>query len=444
MVGYVRRYLRTFAGFSRDARLFLLTTIVFGAAQSLFWIDFNLYLESIGLDKPTIGTLLAAQQLAGVAVAFPASALSNRLGRRRVMAIGMSLAAMALVLFLPGQLPLIVVGTLAMGAGGMIVGVVQVPFIAEHTLPEQRNEYFSVWSAIGFLTGLVAALIGGGVAPLIAGSLNLHAASAPYQVLLTGVAILGVLALLTVGMLTSDAPTRDNPRKVGGGRFGIVIHDRSLFVRLLLPGFLTSLGAGQLIPFLNMFVETKFGLNLSAINAVFAVTSLGTAMAIMIQPAVARRFGRIGSIVLVQGLSIPFLAVMGFSPILWTVILSLTVRNSLMNAGGPIFDAFAMDRITYEERATLAAAMTLLWALGWTIAPFYYGQLQARLGFTAGYAVDFVTIIILYSLATSLLWFWFHGTESDREPVVDEAAAEVPPGGLATLPEPTAPLTDQA
>jgi hypothetical protein len=89
----------------------------------------------------------------------------------------------------------------------------------------------------------------------------------------------------------------------------------------------------------------------------------------------------------------------------------MTVRNSLMNAGSPIFDAFAMERVSAAERATLSAAMTLLWALGWTIAPLYYGQLQARLGFEAGYAVDFVTIIALYSIATWLLWHWFRGTD---------------------------------
>ena len=37
---------------------------------------------------------------------------------------------------------------------------------------------------------------------------------------------------------------------------------------------------------------------------------------------------------------------------------------------------------------------------------------QNRLnGVTAGYAVDFVTIIILYTTATALLWTWFHGSE---------------------------------
>ena len=418
------RYLRSFTGFGRDARLFLLTTVVFGAALSLYWIDFNLYLESIGLDRPTIGLMLALSQLAGVLVALPASALSDRFGRRTLMAAGMSLVAVALFAFLPGQRALLFVGVMALGAGSQIVSVVQIPFIAEHTLPNQRNEYFAVWSALGFITSLVSAVVGGAVATALAGLLGLTSPSAPYQILLTGVAVLGIVALGTVYLLTSDRPAPDRERPQGGGRFGLVILDRRLFFRLLLPGFLTSLGAGQLIPFLNVFIQTKFNLDLAAVNLVFAVTSLGTALAILAQPALARRFGRIGSIVLVQGASIPFLVVLGFSPVLWTVVVALTVRNSLMNAGSPIFDAFSMEHVSPAERATLAAGMTLLWSLGWTVAPLYYSQLQATLGFTAGYAVDFVTIIVLYTVATALLWSWFRG--SDRIAAAEAVAVPIP------------------
>jgi MFS family permease len=421
VAGAISRYIRSFTGFSRDARIFLLTTVVFGAAISLYFIDFNLYLESIGL-RSAIGWLLAAYALAGVLTALPASALSDRFGRRSVMAAGMVLVAVALLAFLPGQLPLLFVGVAALGAGSMAVSVVQIPFIAEHTRPDQRNEYFAIWSAIGFLTGLVAALAGGALAPEIAFRLNLGSAAAPYQILLSGVAILGVLALGTVWLLTSDRPPADRTRAAGASRFGLVILDRGLFFRLLLPGFLTSLGAGQLIPFLNVFIENKFSLGLTEVNVIFAVTSLGTAAAILAQPALASRFGRIGSIVLVQGASIPFLIVLGFSPMLWTVIIALAVRNSLMNAGSPIFDAFAMERISPAERATLAAGITMLWSLGWAIAPIYYSVLQARLGFTAGYAVDFVTIIVLYTAATFLLWTWFRGTDRLAAAVVDAEA----------------------
>jgi hypothetical protein len=125
--------------------------------------------------------------------------------------------------------------------------------------------------------------------------------------------------------------------------------------------------------------------------------------------------------------------VLGFSPVLWTVIAALAVRNSLMNAGGPIFDAFAMDRISTAERATLSAGMTMLWALGWVIAPIYYGILHGMLPSATAFTVNFITIIVLYTIATSLLWTWFHDTEKAEqtqaagyeEPLVD-VPAEVP------------------
>jgi len=189
------------------------------------------------------------------------------------------------------------------------------------------------------------------------------------------------------------------------------VRDRTVFARLLLPGFLISLGAGQVIPFLNLYVQRKFGLDLAALNGVFAITSLGTIVAVLLQPGLARRLGRIGSVVAVQGASIPFLVVLGFSPVLWTVILAMAVRNSLMNAGNPIFNAFAMDRVSAAERATLSAAMSLLWSLGWVLAGPWYSVLQATLGFEGGYTVNFITIIVLYSVATAMYWIWFRDTE---------------------------------
>ena len=176
-----------------------------------------------------------------------------------------------------------------------------------------------------------------------------------------------------------------------------------------------------MIPFLNLYVQRKFGLDLTSLNAVFALTSLGTVAAILFQPRLARRYGQITSVVIVQGASIPFLVVLGFSPVLWTVIVAMAVRNSLMNAGNPIFSAFAMERVSPVERATLSAAMSVLWQVGWIIGGLWYAALQAALGFDAGYTVNFITIITLYTAATCLYWIWFRA--SDRRPVAAVGAA---------------------
>lgn len=265
-----------------------------------------------------------------------------------------------------------------------------------------------------------------------------------YRIILVFMAILLVAGLAFVLRLADDRPSvlaarrvvaagepaAFRPRRPTGWsitRLGLTIIDRRAFFRLLLPGLLIPIGAGQVIPFLNLFVQAKFGLDLAALNGVFAVTSIGTMLAVLYQPTVARRFGRIRSVLLVQGASIPFLIVLGFSPILWTVIAAMAVRNSLMNAGNPIFNAFAMDQVSHAERATLAAAMSLMWSVGWVIAGAYYSVVHAALGFDAGYTVNFATIIALYSIATWLYWHWFRDVEPRGG-----AAGDVPAAAATT------------
>jgi MFS family permease len=414
--------------FHRDARLFLVTSLVTGAALSLYWVDFNLYLRSIGLSTATIGVVSTSASLAGAVVAFPASAASDRFGRRAVIAGGIAVATIALVgLLVANAVTAIIVFAALWACGQQALGVVTAPYLTEHSDPDHRNELFALQFAILSATNVVAALVGGVVAVSLASALGFDPSGPEtYRLILVFMTVLLLVGLASTTLLTDDRPgTIQGPRLLGLGepasfpadprtqrpRLGVVIRDRALFVRLLLPGFLISIGAGQVIPFLNLFIQGRFGLDLTSLNAVFALTSLGTLAAILAQPRLAKRFGQITSVVIVQAASIPFLVILGFSPVLWAAVVAMAVRNSLMNAGNPIFTAFAMERVTIAERATLSAAMSVLWQAGWVIGGIWYAFLQAQLGFEAGYAVDFITIIALYSIATALYWLWFRGVD---------------------------------
>ncbi|MFI5254775.1 MAG: MFS transporter [Candidatus Limnocylindrales bacterium] len=424
--------------FHRDARLFLVTTFVAGAALSLYWIDFNLYLASLGLSPATIGLVATIGSLSGALAAFPSSSASDRFGRRTIIAVGIVLGLVALAgLLLTDSLPLIIVFAALWAVGQQAFGVVIAPFLTEHSEPEHRNELFAAQFAIQNVTNVVAAVVGGIGAVAVAGLIGLDPnGPGTYRVILVFMAVLLLAGLITVARLTDDRPrVASGPRlmrigepaayprdpRLARARLGIVVRDRARFFRLLFPGLLISIGAGQVIPFLNIFIQRKFGLDLTSLNAVFAFTSLGTVAAILAQPALARRFGQITSVVIVQAASIPFLFVLGFSPLLWLVILAMAVRNSLMNAGNPIFSAFSMEQVTAAERATLAAASSVLWQVGWVIGGIWYTLLQASLGFEGGYTVDFATIITLYSIATALYWVWFR--PADRRALAARPAA---------------------
>jgi MFS family permease len=440
MIGRLRAYLATFRGFEPDARGFLVVTAALGGATSLWWIDFNLYLAALGFSRAFIGLSATAAGIASTLVAYPASALSDRIGRRLVMlgCLALGVAALAGLLATSAAVAIIACAA-AWSAGYTAFSVVQSPFMVEHSRPAQRSQLFALQFAITTATNAGAAALGGIVAGAIAGAIGLPAGGpGVYRVILVlmiGLLVIGAALILRIG---DDRPIRrPSPERLAGeparfppdpgsprrrrgllslARLGITIRDRAAFGRLLLPGFIIAIGAGQVIPFLNLFVQRRFGLDLAALNAVFALTSLGTVAAALVQPAIAARLGRIASVVAVQGASIPFLVVLGFSPVLWTVVAAMTIRTSLMNAGNPIFIAFAMDQVSPTERATLSATMSLLWSLGWVIGGPWYAFLQATLGFDAGYAVSFATIIVLYTLATWLYWYWFGASGRSRRP----------------------------
>lgn len=432
---------RVWGRYHRDARLILAISLASGMAIGLWWINFNLYLAALGMSTAAIGVIATLANLAGGIVAFPASAASDRVGRRVVLAGALlaGIGGLGLLVAAGDVLPLIVAAAMLWSAGQSAYGVVIPPLLTERSSRDHRNELFALQSAIGSGTSVLAAVIGGTVAVLVALAFRVDQQDlAVYRAILLLMALLLVAGLVGVRVLTDDRPASvlgTQLRRLGEpaafprdprhprARLGITIRDRGRFARLVLPGFLISVGAGLVIPFLNLFVKAKFGLDLAEINAVFALTSLGTVLAILLQPRLARRFGQMASVIIVQGASIPFLVVLGFSPALWTVVFAMAVRGSLMNAGNPIFSAFAMETVHPTERATFSAASSVGWQIGWVVGGLGYAGLQAALGVATGFDVGFLITITLYTTATALYWAWF-GRSNRRTVPLAPAAAE--------------------
>ena len=258
--------------FHRDARLFLVMTFVAGAALSLYWIDFNLYLASLGLSNATIGVVSTVASIAGAIVAFPASAASDRFGRRAIIGAGIAVGLVGLVGLLATQaLPLIIGFAALWSVGQQSLQVVQAPFLTEHSEPEHRNELFAVQFAIQNVTNVAAAVLGAVGAAAIASILGIDPdGPGIYRVILVIMAVLLTASLAIVAVLTDDRPrVVAGPRLVGIGEpaaypmdprrsrtvLGITIRDRRRFARLVFPGFLISILAPGPSPLNDNFVE---------------------------------------------------------------------------------------------------------------------------------------------------------------------------------------------
>jgi MFS family permease len=183
--------------------------------------------------------------------------------------------------------------------------------------------------------------------------------------------------------------------------------------KLIMPMLITAIGAGLIMPFMNVFFREVHFQSDQVIGTLFAWGSLAMAAGLLIAPPLADRMGKIQLVVVTQALSIPFLIILGFSPWFWMATLAYFVRLALMNMSGPVYETFVMEKVDASARATVASLVSMSWSFGWTFSPMISGWLQVNYGFGPA----FMGTISLYTLAIVMIWAFFWRDSSSEAPV---------------------------
>jgi MFS family permease len=141
------------------------------------------YATDMGASPFVVGCLLAAHPFAQVATSPLWGRLSDRWGRRPVILLGLSMAAVAYLLFgLATELWMLLVFRLVQGAGGGITGVIQA-YVSDSVAAHDRAK------ALGWLTAMTSA--GVMVGPAM-GSLATRLAPSAPGLIAAGLALLNV------------------------------------------------------------------------------------------------------------------------------------------------------------------------------------------------------------------------------------------------------------
>ena len=391
-------YLRSIRAFSSNARIYLASSALHGIGIGLVYLFFNLYVLALGHDQAFVGMLSGVTALVTALVSLPIGLFLPRLGFRRGLFIGCGLIAVALIgwIVLPHRL-MLVAGSLLLGAGSSFLMISSSPLMVAVSRPEERTHLFGVQFGLNTIAGVAANLIGGFLPRLFAAVSGQPIEGAPaYRAVL--------LVALTIILLTLVPISR--LRRMGGRAqvlpsWGDLAESRGIFGRLLTVQVILSLGAGMLMPFVNVFYRLQYTLSDARLGGVFAISSLMTGVASFLAPVVAERVGKVRSIVVTQALSIPFLLLMGFAPSVGASATGFIIRTALMNMSSPVLMAYTMGLVPARHRPLAAALMTLSWNAGWAVASWISGQLQVSVGFAPLFAITgslYVTVIVSFYL----------------------------------------------
>ena len=389
----LRVYLRRVRGFPPDARLYLATTVLGGFSGSISGLYFNLYLRALGYGQDFIGVMAAVPAFVTLALALPLGLVAGRMGYKRAFLVGMGLQGVsALIVCLVPERPLLLGAALVGGLGGTLGGVVGAPFLAESARDEERGFLFGFQAGLGVLAGTVGSALAGFLPQLLGRALGLSANGVPtYRAVLLVAFGLFCLSALPMFFLRGGAG-RQLPR------LQEVVRHKDFVLRLSAIQLGIGLGAGLVIPFVNLFFKVKFNASDPMLGMVFAVNSLLIGAGNFASPLLARRIGRGPAVLWPQVLSLPFIFLWGYGPTLALSGLGYLVRTPLMNLAGPVFSAMVMELVPPALRSTLNGILMLTWNGGWAVGALASGYVQTHWGFNP----LFVGTVVLYSVAIYL------------------------------------------
>jgi MFS family permease len=391
------------ASFTRDSRLILIASFLWGMGFSVIFLYLNFLYQGLGFTDAFVGFGNAVPQAALILFALPLARVADRIGFTRAMRYGITLAGAALCAMAFVEHTALVLSLVAIwGIGGAATQTAMNPLLAALESDHNRTYLFSASFAVSLAAGTLGNWLGGLLPHALESIWGLDPKgleAIQWTVFGAGVAVLAA-AVPALRMYNHRVVERPE------GHFWQIPRDvRRLFLRILAANIPIGLGAGLIIPFLNIFVEGRFGVSFSTLGALFAWSQLGMAAAMMLQPWIAERIGKVSSMVLVQSLSIPFIIVLGFSRSFVLVSVALVVRSLLMNAANPIYAAFAMEQVPERWRASFSAMQAITWSAGWIVGPAFSGWLRGRIGFDAGFSVEFILMIGLYLVGIAYAWF---------------------------------------
>jgi MFS family permease len=412
LLATLREYGSRVRAFRPNARLYLLNVIIVGAAMGVFRLLFNFYVLSLGYDEALLGTLVTVSSMTALIAALPVGYLADRLGRKRSLLLAgafISLAVAGMVLW-PSTLVLYAMNVV-FGLAQSLSGVTMGPFLMENSGEEERTYLFSFSSGLQMASASVGNWIGGYLPTWMAAWLTVSAVSSQAYggalLVISGLAGLGLapLAMMRMPRLERSERSMFTPISYAAE------HPR-LLSKLVLPMLVTSIGAGLIMPFMNVFFRVVHNRSDPVIGSLFAWGSLAMGLGLLIAPPLAERMGKIQLVVITQGLSIPFLVILGFSPWFWMSAGAYYVRLALMNMSGPVYQTFVMEQVDASARATVASLVSMAWNFGWAFSPTISGWLQVRYGFGPA----FLGTIILYTIAVGMYWAFFWRKRETREP----------------------------
>ncbi len=398
-----RDYKRAMSGFTSNASKYLRSGFLQGVGGGMLATVFGIYIKTAGMSESVVGTVEGAVAFTAAVVCLIGPPLVASVGYRTLMVAAISL----IVLSRLGQAAFPVAGVvvglaLAFGLGDGFMRAIGSAFMSENSSKGERTHLFSTEFVIRVLAGFLGGVLGGAIPWAL---MRFHVSEVhSYQwtlVLGTLVVGSGILPMLGLRDKRDLADERFVAKTFRDAYVDAIKHFSSWkhTAKLIGPQMFISLGGGMVIPFIPLYLKHQLGIDIGAIGIIQGLASVVLGFAAFGTPVIARKLGLVRGAALMQGLSVPFLALVPFAGSIWIAVMLLWSRGAVMNVAGPMYNQFSMEGVPDREKPVVAGFMFFALNMAWMVGSVTGGHLM-----TFSYTMPYTIAVFLYLAGAGLTY----------------------------------------
>jgi len=406
--GGIVTYLATLKMFSRNARLFLIGSFLMGVNFHVFQLLLNLYLKELGFVESQIGLVISARAMGSTLLAIPIAIFLSRVKLKPLLLTGcIMMAGFSYFITTMDELILLIGFSLLTGMSFAFFRVAGGPFYMRNSTSIERTHLFSLSFGMMMLAGMVGSLFSGKLVLILADFTGDLISGYRYTLYL-GVAA-SILALIPFSLVKANPPSA-NESKISLDMNQIRSRG-GFYFKITIANFIVGLGAGLIIPFLNLYFRDRFGQPPDRITFFYFMAHLVMLVGIMIGPVMAKKMGLVRAVVTAQLSSIPFMFILSYSDFLPLVLLAFVLRAGLMNIGVPIITNLAMELSEKSEQGLVSALLMVAWTSAMMISSALGGVLIENFGYTTTINIT----IVIYLVSTLIFYSLFKHAETRQD-----------------------------
>jgi MFS family permease len=389
----------SYTGMPKEVKYLVYASIMPSVAYGMLFTDLSYFLTAVqGVSADFMGIVITSMGVSTFVASIFLGIAADVYGRKRLLVGGNVLASLIIIVFALTTNPLLLLAAAIFeGISEAAILASSSALLAEKGEDEKRTSVFSLY---GFAQS-IAFGIGSFAVPAVVLFELFGFTNRESHILLY--ILISISSLISTFLMVKVKESK-GLKKIRTDILDLLPRkSKSILLKYVLTGAIIAFGAGMVVPLMTLWFNLRYGISDTISAPILAVSSILIALAILVAPLLAKRFGLIKAIVITQITSTIFMFATPFSPSYALAGFVYSTRALLMNMASPLSQSMIMGLVPEDERGTASGISGALWRLPNALSTWIGAWLMG-----IGLLVEpFLMAGLFYIVSIMLFWYFF-------------------------------------